>query len=250
MREFDTGDLNMATAEHVIVVDDEEGIRVQLDEYLSREGYRVTTVGDGPGLRQAMESDPADLVILDLHLPGEDGLALARDYLANTGAGIIMLTSRAEVTDRIVGLEVGADDYVAKPYELRELLARVRSVLRRRNQEGHNPAVSGSMPKVRFAGWELDFMSRTLTRPDGNDVPLTTSEFSLLVAFIQNPNRVMSRDQLLDLAADRKWEPFDRAIDVLIGRLRRKIEDDSKSPRLIKTVRGAGYIFTAEVGRV
>ena len=161
-----------------------------------------------------------------------------------------MLTSRAEVTDRIVGLEVGADDYIAKPYELRELLARVRSVLRRRRQDEQNADNSGRMPKVRFAGWQLDFLSRTLTRPDGHDVPLTTSEFSLLVAFIQNPNQVMSRDQLLDLAADRKWEPFDRAVDVLIGRLRRKIEDNVKSPRLIKTVRGAGYIFTAVVSKV
>lgn len=237
----------MADTEHIVVVDDEEGIRFQLEAFLSSEGYRVTTVPDGRGLRAVMDEGVVDLVLLDLHLPGEDGIAIARDYLSKTDVGLIMLTSRTEVMDRVVGLEVGADDYIPKPYNLRELLARIRSVLRRRGREARSGDGTGSIPKVRFAGWVLDYLSRSLTSPTGESVPLTSSEFNLLVVFIRNPNRVLSRDELLQLAADRKWEPLDRAVDVLIGRLRRKVEQDSKAPRLIKTVRGAGYIFTAEV---
>ena len=237
----------MAGTEHILVVDDEEGIRLQLDEFLTSEGYRVTVVPDGAGLRQVMDNGDIDLVLLDLHLPGEDGIAIARDYLSKTDVGVIMLTSRTEIMDRVVGLEVGADDYIPKPYHLRELLARVRSVLRRRTREGWPDDGGHAVPKVRFANWVLDYMSRSLTSPGGDNVPLTSSEFSLLVVFIQNPNRVLTRDELLNLAADRKWESLDRAVDVLVGRLRRKVELNSKAPQMIKTVRGAGYIFTAEV---
>ncbi len=237
----------MADTEHIVVVDDEEDIRLQLEEFLSSEGYRVTTVPDGQGLRAVIDKGGVDLVLLDLYLPGEDGITIARDYLSKTDVGVIMLTSRSEVVDRVVGLEVGADDYIPKPYHLRELLARVRSVLRRRTREVRSSDGTGSIPNVRFAGWVLDYLSRSLTSPAGENVPLTSGEFRLLVVFIQNPNRVLSRDELLNLAADRKWEPFDRAVDVLVGRLRRKVEQDSKAPQLIKTVRGTGYIFTAEV---
>jgi DNA-binding response OmpR family regulator len=237
----------MADTEHIVVVDDEEGIRLQLDEFLTSEGYRVTAVSDGAGLRQVMDNVDIDLVLLDVHLPGEDGITIVRDYLSKTDVGVIMLTSRTEIMDRVVGLEVGADDYIPKPYHLRELLARVRSVLRRRTRDGGAEGGAGPIPKVRFADWVLDYMSRSLTSPEGKNVPLTSSEFSLLVVFIQNPNRVLTRDELLNLAADRKWEPLDRAIDVLVGRLRRKVERNSKAPQLIKTVRGAGYIFTSEV---
>jgi len=195
----------MADTEHILVVDDEEGFRLQLDEFLSSEGCRVTTVPNGQGLCAVMDEGVVYLVLLDSHLPGEDGITIARDYLSKTDVGVIMLTSRIEVMDRVVGLEVSADDYIPKPYHLRELLARIRSVLRRRCREVRSSDGTGSIPRVRFAGWVLDYLSRSLTSPAGERVPLTSSEYSLLVVFIRNPNRVLSRDELMNLAADRKW---------------------------------------------
>ena len=195
----------MADTEHILVVDDEDGIRLQLDEFLSSEGYCVTTVPDGQGLCAVMDEGVVYLVLLDFHLPGEEGITIARDYLSKTDVGVIMLTSRIEVMDRVVGLEVSADDCIPKPYHLRELLARIRSVLRRRSREVRSSDGTGSIPRVRFAGWVLDYLSRSLISPAGECVPLTSSEFSLLVVFNRNPNRVLSRDELMKLAADRKW---------------------------------------------
>lgn len=237
----------MAEAQHVLVVDDEPDICRQIEEYFSEAGIRVTSVGDGQALRTVAAAERVDLVLLDLQLPGEDGLTIARDFLAKTDIPFIMLTSRGEVMDRVVGLEIGAEDYVPKPFHLRELLARARTVLRRSAKNAASGTVPASPNTLRFAGWKLDVLARTLISDDGRHVSLTTQEFNLLSAFIRQPKQVLSRDALLDTAADRKWQPYDRAIDVLIGRLRRKIEIDARSPQLIKTVRGTGYIFTGDV---
>jgi two-component system, OmpR family, response regulator len=231
---------------HILVVDDQREICDVVQEYLTGEGYRVSTAHDGTGMRRVLSQSPADLVILDLMLPGEDGLTLARALRSQSGIGIIILTGRGETVDRIIGLEMGADDYLPKPFHLRELLARVKSVLRRvqsRTAEGPQPA----RPRARFAGWSLDLSSRELTSPAGQSVRLTTGEFDLLAAFVNNANQVLSRDRLLDLARNREAGPFDRTIDVQVGRLRRKLEDDPQNPTLIKTVRGSGYIFTPPV---
>jgi len=186
------------------------------------------------------------LVILDLMLPGEDGLSLTRYLRAHSDVAIIILTGKGETVDRVVGLELGADDYLAKPFDLRELLARVRSVLRRAGA-GHNQRSEGNV--ARFAGWQLDFSTRRLLSPKNVDTPLTTGEFDLLAVFVTHPNRVLSRDELLDLTRGRNAGPFDRAIDVQVGRLRQKIEPDAQHPTLIKTVRAAGYLFTPAVKR-
>lgn len=237
----------MAEAQHVLVVDDEPDICRQIEEYFSEAGIRVTSVGDGQALRSVAQAERVDLVLLDLQLPGEDGLTIARDIFSKSDIPFIMLTARSEVMDRVVGLELGADDYVPKPFHLRELLARTRTVLRRSERNAAAGTAPASASTLRFAGWTLDVMARTLTTNDGRRVSLTTQEFNLLSAFIRQPKQVLTRDELLDTAADRKWQPYDRAIDVLIGRLRRKIEIDARSPQLIKTVRGAGYIFTGDV---
>jgi two-component system, OmpR family, response regulator len=231
---------------HILVVDDQQEICDVVQEYLTGEGYRVSTAHDGAGMRRVMSHAPVDLVILDLMLPGEDGLTLARSLRSESGIGIIILTGRGETVDRIIGLEMGADDYLPKPFHLRELLARVKSVLRRvqsRTAEGPQ----GIRLRARFAGWNLDLSSRELLSPSGEEVRLTTGEFDLLAAFVNNANQVLSRDKLLDLARNREAGPFDRTIDVQVGRLRRKLEDDPQNPSLIKTVRGSGYIFTPPV---
>ena len=231
---------------HILVVDDQREICDVVQEYLASEGYRVSTAADGGGMRKVLGQGPVDLVILDLMLPGEDGLTLARSLRDESNVGIIILTGRGETVDRIIGLEMGADDYLPKPFHLRELLARVKSVLRRvqmRASERPLPARS----RARFAGWNLDLASRELVSPAGEEVRLTTGEFDLLAAFVNNANQVLSRDRLLDLARNREAGPFDRTIDVQVGRLRRKLEDDPQRPNLIKTVRGSGYIFTPTV---
>jgi DNA-binding response OmpR family regulator len=232
---------------HIVVVDDQQEICELVREYLTDEGFRVSTANDGATMREVLAHDPADLVILDLVLPGEDGLSLARELRGQSELGIIMLTGRGETVDRIIGLEMGADDYLSKPFHLRELLARVKSVLRR--AASRSAGARGQAPRSRadFAGWSLDLSSRALTDPRGNEVRLTTGEFDLLAAFVAQPNQVLSRDRLLDLTRHREAGPFDRTIDVQVGRLRRKLEDDPKSPNLIKTVRGGGYLFTAPV---
>jgi DNA-binding response OmpR family regulator len=232
---------------HILIVDDQQEICDVVQEYLTGEGYRVSTAHEGAAMRRVMGQAHVDLVILDLMLPGEDGLTLARSLRNESGIGIIILTGRGETVDRIIGLEMGADDYLPKPFHLRELLARVKSVLRRVQSRTGDAQQSPTRSRASFAGWNLDLSSRELMSPSGEEVRLTTGEFDLLAAFVNNANQVLTRDRLLDLARNREAGPFDRTIDVQVGRLRRKLEDDPQNPTLIKTVRGSGYIFTPTV---
>jgi len=232
---------------HILVVDDQNDICEVVQDYLVGEGYRVSTANDGTAMRRVIAQNTVDLVILDLMLPGEDGLTLAQALRGESNVGIIILTGRGETVDRIIGLEMGADDYLPKPFHLRELLARVKSVLRRVSARSNEKPSSGNRSKARFAGWDLDLSTRELVSPAGSEVRLTTGEFDLLAAFVNNANQVLSRDRLLDLARNREAGPFDRTIDVQVGRLRRKLEDDPQRPTMIKTVRGTGYIFTPPV---
>jgi DNA-binding response OmpR family regulator len=236
----------VSETKHILVVDDEPEIGRMIEPYLTKEGYRVSAAANGARMREVLADHAVDLVILDLVLPGEDGLELARALRAESDIGIIMLTGRGELADRVAGLEIGADDYLTKPFALRELLARVRSVLRRHGSGDAGPG-AGSPSTARFAGWSLDFNARELTAPDGGTVPLTTAEFRLLAAFVTSPQQALDRNHLLGLVAERAWSPCDRSVDVLIGKLRQKIEPDPKSPSLIKTERGIGYIFSAPV---
>ncbi len=236
----------MSDLGHILIVDDQKEICDMVQDYLSSEGYRVSTAHDGSGMRRAISQSQVDLVILDLMLPGEDGLTLARALREESSVGIIILTGRGETVDRIIGLEMGADDYLPKPFHLRELLARVKSVLRRVSSRAAEKAPMHRQ-QARFAGWHLDLSSRELFSPTGREVRLTTGEFDLLAAFVNNANQVLTRDRLLDLARNREAGPFDRTIDVQVGRLRRKLEDDPQRPSMIKTVRGTGYIFTPSV---
>jgi two-component system OmpR family response regulator len=232
---------------HVVVVDDEPAIGELIRNYLTRHGFVVTTVADGEGLRQAMAAHRVDLVLLDLGLPGEDGLSLIRYIRGHSNVGVIIVTGSGEAVDRIVGLELGADDFIGKPFDLRELLARIRSVLRR---TGTLTATDEPAPKaqtLRFSGWKFDLSSRRLFAADGTEVPLTTGEFELLQVFTEHPNKVLTRDQLLQATRNRDAGPYDRAIDMQIARVRRKIEPQPERPVLIKSVRGAGYIFTPAV---
>ncbi len=236
----------MAKQDHILVVDDDAEIRGLLREYLQKNGYRVTAVADGREMWAALSAAAPDLVVLDLMLPGDDGLSLCRALRARSGVPVIMLTARGEETDRIVGLELGADDYVAKPFNPRKLLARVRSVLRRARSLPGNLEPE-EVSAFRFAGWTLDVATRNLTSPDGVVVPLSGTEFKLLRAFLGHPNRVLTRDQLIDLMLSRDAAPFDRAIDVQVSRLRHRLREDAKEPAIIKTVRGQGYVFSAQV---
>jgi two-component system phosphate regulon response regulator OmpR len=219
-----------------------------IEDYLSGHGFRVSTAEGGNRLRAILAGEPVDLVILDINMPEENGLSLARHIRENYGSGIIMLTAAGDLVDRIIGLEIGADDYIAKPFDPRELLARVRSVLRRVQTapSPQVPAASAVTNRVRFGRCVLDLDAQTLTTLSGEDVPITTMEFDLLKAFASRPNRVLTRDQLLDLAHHRGWEPFDRSIDIRIARIRRKIEADPAKPQTIKTVRGSGYVFVPD----
>ncbi len=238
----------MAGARHIVVVDDDARLRNRLSAYLEGEGYRVTAADGGESLRRVMAQSPADLVILDLVMPGEDGLSLTRFLRQTPRVGIIILTGKGEAVDRVIGLEVGADDYVAKPFELRELLARIRSVLRRLDA-APEPADAPAGASVSFAGWRIDLPSREVTSPHGRTVHLTAAEFKLLSVLVDNPNRPLDRDRLLDAVGGRDWQPFDRSIDLHISHLRRKLEDDPRRPALIKTVRGEGYMLAAPVTR-
>ncbi len=236
----------MALPDHILVVDDDAQIRELLHDYLARNGYRVTVAGNGRQLRTALAASRPDLVILDLMLPGEDGLALCRDLRAASSLPIIMLTARGEETDRIVGLEMGADDYLAKPFSPRELLARIKSVLRRARSMPDNlqpEAVRG----FHFSGWHLDVATRNLTSPAGLLIALGGTEFRLLRAFLDHANRVLTREQLIELMLARDAGPFDRAIDVQVSRLRHRLQDDARDPKLVKTVRNHGYVLAAEV---
>ncbi len=233
---------------HLLVVDDDREIRQLVSQFLTRHGYRVTPARDGAEMLRVLETGKVDLIVLDLMMPGEDGLALCRRLRASPATQslpIVMLTAMGEETDRVVGLEMGADDYLAKPFSQRELLARIKAVLRRASAP---PAPGGGTASLlRFEGWTLDLTRRELRSPDGVLVQLSAGEHDLLVAFAEHPQRVLTRDQLLDLARGRAAAPFDRSIDVQVSRLRRKIEADPAEPALIKTVRGGGYLFTPAV---
>jgi two-component system OmpR family response regulator len=230
---------------HILVVDDDLEIRELLAHFLREHGYRVTLAEDGKALFQALEVELPDLVVLDLMLPGEDGLSLCRRLSSDHSLPIIMLTAVAEDADRIVGLEMGADDYLTKPFNPRELLARIRAVLRRTGATG---AVAEGH-RVSFEGWNLDLGRRELTRADGALVPLSAGEFRLLQVLAEHPQQVLSRDFLLERTHGRESGPFDRSVDIQLSRLRRKIESDPKEPAIIKTVRGGGYVFSLPVQR-
>lgn len=235
----------MQPSAHILVVEDDAEISALVARYLDQNGLRVTAAASGRDMDRVLADARVDLIILDIMLPGEDGLSICRRIRANSAVPIIMLTARAEDIDRIVGLELGADDYIAKPFNPRELLARVRAVLRRR------PALTEAATPARqvfaFAGWRLESTTRRLSAPSGARVPLTSAETDLLLVFCEHAGRVLSRDQILDLTRGRAPGPFDRSVDVLISRLRQKIEDDPRSPEMIKTVRSSGYLFTPEV---
>lgn len=233
-------------SEHLLVVDDDREIRRLLEEYLEQSGYRISSVADGKAMRKALENHRIDLVILDLMLPGEDGLSLCRELRTHSNLPVLMLTARGSEIDRIIGLEMGADDYLSKPFNPRELLARVKSILRRAHSLPPN-LQSTEATAYRFAGWTLDASARNAIAPDGLVVPLSGAEFRLLSVFLEHPQRVLSRDQILELIAGRESLPFERSIDVLIGRLRKRLQDDGKEPALIKTVRGEGYVLAAQV---
>ncbi len=234
---------------HILIVDDDREIRDLLAKFLERQRLRVTTARDGKEARRAFLNGHYQLVVLDLMLPGEGGLELARWFRAETNVPIIMLTAMTDETDRIIGLEMGADDYVTKPFNPRELLARIRAVLRRTSEA--DDRVSDHAPRTyHFAGWRLETARRRLLDPSGVEVSITGGEYELLVALLDRPNRVLTRDMLLDLLRGRQAGPFDRAIDVAVSRLRRKLEDDGRNAQLIKTVRGGGYVLSTPVERL
>jgi len=236
----------MTPGKTLLVVDDDPQLRQLVREYLGDNGYSVLVAADGPGMWAEITAKSVDMVILDLMLPGEDGLSLCRALRARSAMPILMLTARGGETDRIVGLEMGADDYLPKPFSPRELLARIKSILRR-TQDGGGAAAAPR--EFRFARWRLDIGAHHLVDAEGVVVPLSTGEFRLLKALVENGNRVMSRDQLMESLAGREAGPFDRTIDVMISRLRRRLEDDAREPSLIKTVRNEGYLLAAKVER-
>lgn len=239
---------------HVLIVDDELRIRTMLRRYLADEGFKVSDVADGTAMDAVLDREAIGLVLLDLMMPGEDGLSLARRVRQRSEIPIIMLTGKDDLIDRVVGLEAGADDYITKPFELREVLARIRAVMRRGGLRSGSAAsnlatsAAGSANEiVLFQGWRLDLIRRELKRPTGDLVSLTAGEFDLLRVFALHPNRVLSRNQLMDLVKGREWAAYDRAVDTQVGRLRKKLEVDPGNPTLIKTVRGGGYIFATPV---
>jgi two-component system OmpR family response regulator len=232
-------------SQRLLVVDDDPELRKLLQDYLGSQGFDVVTVEDGTAMRRALGAASFELVILDLMLPGEDGLALCRELRARSRIPILMLTARGDELDRIVGLEMGADDYLPKPFHPRKLLARIRSILRRVQELG----AERDARALRFAGWTLDIGMRHLVAADGVAVPLSTGEFRLLQALAENANRVLSRDRLMDVLSGREAGPFDRSVDVMISRLRRRLNDDAREPQLIKTVRNEGYVLAATVER-
>jgi DNA-binding response OmpR family regulator len=237
----------MAEQSRLIVVDDEQGLREMVAEYLGNHGFTVRTAPGGAELDLQLAAQPADILVLDVNMPGEDGFSIARRIRSSSDIPILMLTSSSDIVDRVVGLELGADDYLTKPFDLRELRARLRTILRRRAPPGTAPA-NGAPRKdthqISFGAVTLDLEMRTLRRiSDGIEMPLTAMEFDLLQAFGANPNRVLTRDRLLDLAHRGGTDPFDRSIDIRVTRIRKKVETDPANPVVIKTVRGAGYMF-------
>jgi two-component system OmpR family response regulator len=241
------------SALHIAIVDDEADITRLLANYLQGHGYRVTPLHDGRALMALMPADPPALVLLDLGLPGEDGFAIARQLREHWRCGLVIVTGRGDAVDKVVGLEVGADDYVTKPFDLRELLARIKAVLRRIVPPAEAAALPGASalasPGTRlcFAGWALDVAARRITGPQGHEVALTGGEFDLLCTFARHPGRVLSRDFLIEQTRGREAGPFDRTIDVQVGRLRKKLEPDAENPQIIKSVRSAGYILVPPV---
>ncbi|MFC3107575.1 response regulator [Undibacterium arcticum] len=249
----------MEPISHILIVDDDREIRSLLADYLDANGYRTQTAADGAAMWKALDEARFDLIVLDLNLPGDDGLTLCRNLRArshhaatnlsaNASADlpIIMLTARNEPLDRIIGLEMGADDYLPKPFEPRELLARIRSVLRRSHALPSNQ-IDAAAQRLHFAGWTLDLTARHLINPDGTVIMLSGAEFRLLKVFLEHPNRVLNRDQLLNLTQGREADPFDRSIDIQISRLRQKLGEDARSPQIIKTVRNGGYVLATQV---
>lgn len=229
------------------MVDDDAEIRSLVAEYLTLHGYRVSTARDGKQMRGALEADRPDLVVLDLMLPGEDGLTLCRDLRSKSSLPVIMLTARREEIDRIIGIEMGADDYLGKPFNPRELLARIKSILRRARAL---PVSQGDAKRLGFAGWTLDCTARHLIDPQGVILPLSGAQYRLLAIFLNHPNRVLDRDRLVDLTLGREATPFDRSIDVQVSRLRQVLRDNGREPRIIKTVRNGGYVLAAAVERL
>jgi len=238
--------MNESTPTRLLLVDDEASLRAPLAEYLARQGFVVWQASSAAAARSALMNEVPDLVLLDVMMPGEDGLSLCRHLVESREIPVIFLTAKGEATDRIVGLEIGADDYVVKPFEPRELVARIRSVLRRAGRAA-TPAESDA--HYLFEGWRLDPLKRKLTDPGGAVVPISTAEFRLLRTFLDHPRQVLDRDKLLDMVQGREAHLFDRAVDNQVSRLRRKIEEDSRSPHFILTVRGGGYRFAADVRR-
>jgi two-component system OmpR family response regulator len=237
-------------APHILIVDDDREIRELLGKFLEKQSFRVTAARDAREARKLWPLGRYHLVVLDLMMPGESGLDLARWLRGQSEVPIVMLTAMGEETDRIVGLELGADDYVAKPFNPRELLARIRAVLRRASADSSTGGPKEPPAKsIRFAGWVLEPARRRLLNPDGAEVPLTGGEYELLMVLVERPNRVLTRDMLMDLLRGRQAGPFDRAIDVAVSRLRRKLEDDGRNPQVIKTVRGGGYVLATTVDK-
>ncbi len=231
----------------LLLVDDEASLREPLAEYLVRQGFAVSEAGDAARARSLLRESTPDLVLLDIMMPGEDGFSLCRHLVETRNLPVIFLTARGEATDRIVGLEIGADDYVVKPFEPRELVARIRSVLRRASKGADT---AGSDDHYSFDGWRLDPLKRRMSDPEGTVVPISSAEFRLLVAFLEHPRQVLDRDRLLDMVQGREAHLFDRAVDNQVSRLRRKIEVDSRDPKLIQTVWGGGYRFACDVKRI
>jgi two-component system OmpR family response regulator len=237
----------MDASDHILIVDDDAEIRSLLGQYLVKNGLRVTAVADGRAMWQALEAGRIDLIVLDLMLPGDDGLTLCRNLRAKPfDIPVIMLTARGDETDRIVGLEMGADDYLGKPFSPRELLARIKAILRRARSLPEN-LQPDSARHLRFAGWVLDTAQRQLVSAANVVTPLSGAEFRLLRIFLAHPNRVLNRDQLVDLTQGKDADPLDRSIDVQVSRLRHRLGDDPREPRLIKTVRGEGYVLAVDV---
>ena len=237
----------MRSSVHIAVVDDETEITLLLAGYLQSHGFRVSQLHDGAALLRLMPVDPPQLVLLDLGLPGEDGFAIARQLREHWQCGLVIVSGRGDAVDKVVGLEVGADDYVTKPFDLRELLARIKAVLRRTSGSDAPTGAAPARRVHRFAGWQLDIAARRLLDGDGKEVALTSGEFGLLATLVEHAGSVLSRDFLLEQTRGREAGPFDRTIDVQIGRLRKKLETDVDDPQIIKSVRGAGYILVAPV---